>query len=93
MDARFNVAIAEEKLELWNAGDVKVTQAASGHLRSADPDASFVYLGLVDETAHLVGSARRPTPTRSQPPTAGSASCIRAVGRGRATRSRAGRSS
>ena len=57
MDARFNVAIAEEKLELWNAGDVKVTQAASRHLRSADPDASFVYLGLVDETAHLVGSA------------------------------------
>ena len=57
MDARFNVAIAEEKLELWNAGDVKVTQAASRRLRSADPDASFVYLGLVDETAHLVGSA------------------------------------
>ena len=57
MDARFNVAIAEERLELWDAGDVKVTQAASRHLRSADPDASFVYLGLVDETAHLVGSA------------------------------------
>ena len=36
---------------------MKVTQAASRHLRSADPDASFVYLGLVDETAHLVGSA------------------------------------
>ena len=57
MDARFNVAIAEEKLELWNAGDVKVTQAASRRLRSAGADASFVYLGLVDETAHLVGSA------------------------------------
>ena len=57
MDARFNVAIAEERLELWDAGDVKVTQAASRHLRRADPDASFVYLGLVDETAHLVGSA------------------------------------
>ena len=34
-----------------------MTQAASSRLRRADPDASFVYLGVVDETAHLVGSA------------------------------------
>ena len=57
MDDLFNVPIAEEKLELWDAADVQVTRAASRRLRRADPDASFVYLGVVDETAHLVGSA------------------------------------
>ena len=57
MDDRFNVAIAEEKLELWDAGDAQVTAKAARHLGLANPDASFVYLGVVDETAHLVGSA------------------------------------
>ena len=33
---------------------------ASRYLRRGDPDAGFVYLGLVDETAHLVGSALPP---------------------------------
>ena len=94
MDARFNVAIAEEKLELWNAGDVKVTQAASRHLRSADPDASFVYLGLVDETAHLVGSATPAYAGRDRdhrPPDRPAAP--RGALAARAIRSRAGRSS
>ena len=57
MDASSNFTVAEEKLELWDAGDVQVTEAASARLRRANPDASFVYLGVVDETAHLVGSA------------------------------------
>ena len=57
MDASDNFTVAEEKLELWDAGDVQVTKAASSRLRRANPDASFVYLGVVDETAHLVGSA------------------------------------
>jgi hypothetical protein len=63
MDARFNVAIPEEKLELWDAGDVQVTHRAARHLGRANPDASFVYLGVIDETAHLVGSA---TPAYAQ---------------------------
>jgi arylsulfatase A-like enzyme len=37
-----------------------VTDASTRYLRRGDPDAGFVYLGLVDETAHLAGSA---TPT------------------------------
>ena len=37
-----------------------MTDAATRYLRRGDPDAGFVYLGLVDETAHLAGSA---TPT------------------------------
>ena len=36
---------------------MEVTDDAERYLRTGDPDASFVYLGLVDETAHLAGSA------------------------------------
>ena len=57
MDANFAARVPEERLELWNRGDIQVTQAASRYLRRGNPDAGFVYLGLVDETAHLVGSA------------------------------------
>ena len=32
-------------------------RAAARYLRRGDPDAGFVYLGAVDETAHLIGSA------------------------------------
>jgi hypothetical protein len=56
-DDRFAVSVDEETLEQWDAGDVRVTNAAKSFLRRGDPDASFVYLGLVDETAHLSGSA------------------------------------
>ena len=59
-DARYALDTTEETLEAWNAGDELVTNAASRYLRRGDPDASFVYLGLVDETAHLVGSALPP---------------------------------
>jgi Type I phosphodiesterase / nucleotide pyrophosphatase len=56
-DDRFAISVDEERLELWDAADVRVTNAAKSFLRNGDPDASFVYLGLVDEAAHLSGSA------------------------------------
>jgi hypothetical protein len=60
MDANFAARVPAETIENWNRGDVQVTDAATRYLRRGDPDAGFVYLGLVDETAHLAGSA---TPT------------------------------
>jgi hypothetical protein len=60
MDARFALDTDTETIEAWAAGDDAVTAASARYLRRGDPDAGFVYLGLVDETAHLAGSA---TPT------------------------------
>lgn len=40
----------------WPEGDAKITSAAVSHLREADPDALFVYLGNPDETSHQHGS-------------------------------------
>jgi hypothetical protein len=60
MDANFAARVPAETIENWNQGDVEVTAAATRYLRRGNPDAGFVYLGLVDETAHLAGSA---TPT------------------------------
>jgi Type I phosphodiesterase / nucleotide pyrophosphatase len=60
MDVNFAARVPAETIDNWNAGDAAVTKAAEGYLRNRDPDAAFVYLGLVDETAHLAGSA---TPT------------------------------
>jgi hypothetical protein len=60
MDANFAARVPAETIDNWNRGDVEVTDAATSYLRHSDPDAGFVYLGLVDETAHLAGSA---TPT------------------------------
>jgi Type I phosphodiesterase / nucleotide pyrophosphatase len=60
MDANFAAHIPAETIDNWSRGDVAVTDAATRYLRRGDPDAGFVYLGLVDETAHLAGSA---TPT------------------------------
>jgi hypothetical protein len=59
-DANFAARVPSETIENWDRGDVQVTAAAERYLRHGDPDAGFVYLGLVDETAHLAGSA---TPT------------------------------
>jgi type I phosphodiesterase/nucleotide pyrophosphatase len=59
-DANFAARVPAETIDNWNRGDVQVTDAATRYLRHGDPDAGFVYLGLVDETAHLAGSA---TPT------------------------------
>jgi predicted AlkP superfamily pyrophosphatase or phosphodiesterase len=60
MDANFAARVPAETIDNWNRGDIAVTAAATRYLRHGDPDAGFVYLGLVDETAHLAGSA---TPT------------------------------
>ena len=60
MDANFAARVPVETVDAWNRGDVAVTRASTGYLRRGNPDAGFVYLGLVDETAHLAGSA---TPT------------------------------
>lgn len=57
MDANFAARVRVETLEAWDQGDEEVTRAAARYLRHGDPDAGFVYLGLVDETAHLAGSA------------------------------------
>ena len=61
-DANFAARVAVETIDAWDQGDEQVTDAATRYLRRGDPDAGFVYLGLVDETAHLAGSA---TPTYS----------------------------
>ena len=60
MDANFAARVPVETLDAWDQGDVEVTAAAERYLRHGNPDAGFVYLGLVDESAHLAGSA---TPT------------------------------
>jgi Type I phosphodiesterase / nucleotide pyrophosphatase len=60
MDANFAARVPSESIANWDRGDVQVTEAAERYLRRGSPDAGFVYLGLVDETAHLAGSA---TPT------------------------------
>ena len=57
MDATFAPQVTTESLAAWDAGDEAVTREAARYLRRGNPDAGFVYLGLVDETAHLVGSA------------------------------------
>jgi hypothetical protein len=57
MDVNFAARVRQETLEAWDQGDEEVTRAAERYLRHGDPDAGFVYLGLVDETAHLAGSA------------------------------------
>ncbi|MFF4814213.1 alkaline phosphatase family protein [Kitasatospora sp. NPDC001309] len=49
------VAPAEDTPEAWEAVDEEVTREAVHVLGTADPEASFVYLGAVDETAHFLG--------------------------------------
>jgi type I phosphodiesterase/nucleotide pyrophosphatase len=60
MDVNFAARVPAETIENWDRGDIAVMKAAERRLRHGDPDVSFVYLGVVDETAHLAGSA---TPT------------------------------
>ena len=57
MDARFAPRVTEETLEAWDRGDAQVAQTASKYLRRGNPDAGFVYFGVVDESAHTNGSA------------------------------------
>ena len=56
IDARHALA-AEDSVDSYNRGDAEVTAVSARYLRRGDPDAGFVYLGAVDETAHLIGSA------------------------------------
>ena len=56
IDTRHSLA-AEDTIESYDKDDAEVTDVASRYLRERNPDAGFVYLGVVDETAHAVGSA------------------------------------
>ncbi|HEX5910442.1 MAG TPA: alkaline phosphatase family protein, partial [Thermoleophilaceae bacterium] len=56
IDARYALA-AEDTVDSYNRSDAELTEQAARYLRRGDPDAGFVYLGAVDETAHLIGSA------------------------------------
>ncbi|MFJ3790031.1 alkaline phosphatase family protein [Kitasatospora sp. NPDC090091] len=49
------IAPAADTPEAWEAVDEEVTREAVHVLTTADPEASFVYLGAVDETAHFLG--------------------------------------
>lgn len=55
-DARFALA-APDDVEAWDAADRRVAEVAAAHLRESGPDASFVYLGVIDTAAHQIGSA------------------------------------
>ena len=57
MDTKFAPRVREETLEAWDRGDEQVAQTASKYLRRGNPDAGFVYFGVVDESAHTNGSA------------------------------------
>jgi hypothetical protein len=56
IDARYAIA-AQDSVDSYNRSDADLTLASARYLRHGDPDAGFVYLGTVDETAHLIGSA------------------------------------
>jgi Type I phosphodiesterase / nucleotide pyrophosphatase len=56
IDTRLTFA-PEGTAESWDAFDQQVADGAARYLREGDPDAGFVYLGVVDETAHTDGSA------------------------------------
>lgn len=56
VDAKHATASADT-IESYDAGDQADTDAAVGFLRAGGQDAGFVYLGLVDEVAHALGSA------------------------------------
>ncbi|MGE4426706.1 MAG: alkaline phosphatase family protein, partial [Solirubrobacteraceae bacterium] len=47
---------AEDSIPAYEAADAESVRIAGDYLRTGDPDAGFVYLGLVDETGHVVGS-------------------------------------
>ena len=56
IDARSAVA-APGTIDGWDRSDQQITDVSARYLREGDPDAGFVYLGIVDEVAHLDGSA------------------------------------
>jgi hypothetical protein len=50
-------ASPDDTTESWDAADQQMADGAARYLREGDPDAGFVYLGVVDESAHQQGSA------------------------------------
>ncbi len=59
IDARAAITVPEDTIAAWDEGDRQVTEVATRYLREGNPDAGFVYLGVVDESAHLDGSANQ----------------------------------
>ncbi|WP_406357771.1 alkaline phosphatase family protein [Streptomyces sp. NBC_00658] len=49
------IAPAEDTPAAWEQCDERITEEAAGVLAGDDIDASFVYLGAPDETAHVLG--------------------------------------
>ncbi|SDJ59699.1 alkaline phosphatase family protein [Streptomyces indicus] len=49
------IAAPADTVEAWDATDEAITREAVRVLTEDDPEASFVYLGAVDETGHLLG--------------------------------------
>ncbi len=90
IDARHALA-AEDTVDSYNRGDAEVTGVSARYLRRGNPDAGFVYLGVVDEARTWSG---RPPPTtgrRSSWRTSASASCWRRSAAARPTASSGGR--
>lgn len=56
LDARYAVS-TQDTIAAYERGDEQVAGVAARYLRRGDPDAGFVYFGLVDEVAHVLGSA------------------------------------
>jgi len=56
IDARSAVS-ADNDIASWDRSDQEIADVSARYLREGNPDAGFVYLGIVDETAHLDGSA------------------------------------
>ncbi|WP_415953957.1 alkaline phosphatase family protein [Streptomyces sp. KLOTTS4A1] len=50
-----HIAARADTVEAWDAADEAVTREAVRVLTEDDPEASFVYLGAVDETGHILG--------------------------------------
>lgn len=56
VDAKHALA-AEDTIESYDSLDQDVADVSAQYLRNGSPDAGFVYLGVVDEAAHALGSA------------------------------------
>ncbi len=56
LDARYALS-TEDTIEAYDRGDEQVARVAGRYLRQGNPDVGFVYFGLVDEVAHVLGSA------------------------------------
>ena len=57
MDANFAARVTENTVAAWDAGDEQVARETVRYLRRGNPDVGFAYFGVVDEAAHVLGSA------------------------------------